>query len=205
MPEPARPTYAAISIRATASTGRPMPARPGRTPWAARYAHDDENRRRSARPQRGLCGLDGTRLRRISRARRFQNDRRRQELAQSAFSWMRIPAVSIWRWIRGTCPRYSTPPCGKRSECRGNLRAEALAAGWYKPPTEALHWSKISNKPGFLRGTLGKIGVSVAAEQSADRLRHRAGVRRRGVPLRRRRRDLETGERRDEAPAARLL
>ncbi len=50
----------------------------------ARHAHDRQARDRPARPERRLRGFDGTRLQAERRARRLQNDRRRQDVAQGS-------------------------------------------------------------------------------------------------------------------------
>ncbi len=43
------------------------------------------------------------------------------------------------------------------------LTSGGPGSGLYKTTDGGAHWSKISNNPGFSRGTLGKIGVSLAA------------------------------------------
>ena len=74
------------------------------------------------------------------------------------------------------------------------LTSGGPGSGLYKTTDAGAHWTKISSNPGYATGTLGKIGVAVAASNPRDRLLDRAGARRRRLPFQRRRCDLEARE-----------
>ena len=161
-PAPARPTFAAISTPATASTRRPTPARRGRTPGLRDTHMIAKIVDRSAQSERRLCGLDGPRLQAQPRARRLQDDRRRSDVEEGSLRRRQDRRRRSRRWTRAI-PTCSTRRCGRRSACRGSSTSGGPAAGSTRRPTAARIGRRFRRNPGFATGTLGKIGVSVAA------------------------------------------
>ena len=91
--------------------------------------------------------------------------------------------------------RRCTPRCGRRSASPWKLTSGGPGSGLYKTTDGGAHWTKISTNPGFATGTLGKIGVSVAA--SDPRVVYAIVQARDGGVFRseRRRRDVEARQR----------
>ena len=101
--------------------------------------------------------------------------------------------------------RSSTPRSGRRTATRGRCRAAARAAASSSRPTAAITGPRSRRNPGLPKAMLGKIGLSVSGADS-NRVYAQIEADDGGFFLvRRRRRDVDEGERAPRPAAARVL
>ena len=96
----------------------------------------------------------------------------------------------------------STPASGRCSRKPWHLDSGGPGSGLLKSTDGGDTWTEISREPGLPKGVLGRIGVTVSPANPERVWAHRRGGRRRRLPLRQRRQDLDEGQRAEHACAS---
>ena len=170
---------------------------------AGRHAHDQRPGGGPEELRRGLRLLDGPRVRARAAPRRVQVHRWREDVDEGAV-----------RERQHGRDRPRDGPTAPRRAVRGGLAGlpEAMEAVERRPGKLTLQddgrrtaLDEALGQPGLPRGRAREDRGGRRGQPAERGLRHRPGEAGRGVPLRRRRRHLEPGQRRLEAPATRLL
>ena len=84
---------------------------------------------------------------------------------------------------------------GRASRTPWDLESGGPGSGLFKSTDGGDTWTDLSRNPGMPKGILGRIGVTVSAANSDRVWAHGRSRRRRRVPLRQRRQDLDQGQR----------
>ena len=134
----------------------------------------------------------------------FKIDRRRQDLDEDAVPRRQDRRGRSCRWTRRT-RTCSTPASGRSFRTPHSLSSGGPGSGLFKSTDGGEHWTELTKNPGLPKPLWGKVGVVGLGRRPQPRLRDHRSRGRRRLPLRRRRRDVEAGQRRPPAAPARVL
>ena len=191
---PARPTSAATSSRATASTSRPTPARPGRTSASTETQVIAKIRVHPTNPDLVYVAAFGHHAGAESRARRLPIEGRRQDLGedplprrqdrrQRAGARSEEPAGDLRRAVGGVPQRRRDV---ERRPGQRHLQVDRRRRSLDRD---------LAQSRACRRRCSARSAFSVSGADSQSRLRADRSGGRRLLLVRRRRRDLEEGER----------
>ena len=200
---PARPTSAATSRPATASTSRPTPARPGSTSGSrtGRSARWSSIRRTPTSPSRPCSATPSAPTpSAASTAPRDGGKTWQQVLKKDADTGASDVAIDPVEPAAS-----SSPASGRRAASPWEMTSGGPGSGLYVSRDGGDTWKQLDRRSGLPGGHLGQGRRRGRAVGRPARLRPDRGGEGRALPLRRRRRDLDAGQRRPRAAPARLV
>ena len=146
----------------------------------------------------------GTLRRAERRARRLQEHRRRQDLAEDAVPRRQDRRASTSRSIRSN-PNVMFAALWEAYRVEYQMSSGGPGSGLFKSTDGGETWTEITRNPGLPRRRRRQDRRRGLGRRLEPRLRARRKRERRPLQLRRRRRDVEAGQRRPQHPPARVL